>query len=210
MHNPMGARMRVTSHDGFDGFQRGGPSPIPVTCFEGREDEKKKCCRKWGVTPLWKTVKTVTKRQRRPQRWPESGESAGISRLSRCECAAHARKGDAMKVRLVQTNIHGAPCGTSHHWARHSDESVARAKELRLQGLSYRAIAKALDIHRSVIWAWVAGKRRKPAARVVARRIRSESFVTNHQQISENPAPARAAGAGALFATVKNTVKNKK
>lgn len=110
-----------------------------------------------------------------------------------------------MTVRLVQTNIHGAPCGTSHHWARHSDEIVAQAKELRLQGLSYRAIAKALDIHRSVVWAWVAGKRRKAPVRVIARRIKPAPFAVNHQQTSADPAPMRVPGRDALVDTAKNT-----
>ncbi len=81
----------------------------------------------------------------------------------------------------MHTNLHGLPVGSDHHLAVHSDDVVARARAMRRDGMTYRAIGAALGVHFGVVWAWVAGKRRKPAARVIARRVRSESFVTNHQ-----------------------------
>lgn len=108
-------------------------------------------------------------------------------------------------IKIVHTNIHGAPVGEDHHWTVHPDTVVDRARAMRRDGMSYRAIGAALGVHFGVVWAWVAGKRRRPPARVIARRIRPEQSAVNHQQTSADPVPMRVPDRDASADTAKNT-----
>ncbi|WP_366945409.1 helix-turn-helix domain-containing protein [Hydrogenophaga sp.] len=114
-------------------------------------------------------------------------------------------------VVIKTTNLQGLPVGPSHHWCVYPDSVVARAQALRLAGLSVRAIAAELGgVHPSTVHRWVTGQRRRPPKRRVARRVRSESFVANHQLPPENPVSARPAADSAPVHTVNLTVTDRK
>ncbi len=91
-----------------------------------------------------------------------------------CECDERAGDDILTQVRLIQTNIQGQHCGEHSHLARYPDSLVAQAKELRAQGLTMRAIASRLGPHYTTVIRWLAGTRRAPPARVVARRVQSK------------------------------------
>lgn len=79
-----------------------------------------------------------------------------------------------MKVRIVKTNLQGLPVGESHHYTRYPDSLVERAKAMRAEGKTLRAIAAELGVSHTIVHQWSAGLRRRPAVRVIARRARSE------------------------------------
>lgn len=78
------------------------------------------------------------------------------------------------KIEFLHCNAHGHPVGLSNMMARHGDEVVAKARELYADGLSYKAVGKALGIPWPTIQSWVgkSGNQRRnvPAVRITARR----------------------------------------
>lgn len=91
-------------------------------------------------------------------------------------------------IELRTTNARGVLCGESQPMCKWPDTLVAEARALRAQGMTIDGIAAQLDgPHRATIYRWLAGTARKPAARVVARRVRSESFDKDHLRQGENP-----------------------
>lgn len=76
----------------------------------------------------------------------------------------------AFTVVLVPTGLRGHPCGAGHWNARHDDATVARALALHAAGLQPTAISRELGIARRTVRQWVTGTRRKPPARLIARR----------------------------------------
>lgn len=100
-----------------------------------------------------------------------------------------------MKVRIVKTNLQGLPVGESHHFARYPDALIEQAKAMRAQGQTLRAIAAELGVSHSAVHQWSAGLRRRPHARVVARRVKNpDLFNINRQKSGSNPASMRPAG----------------
>lgn len=84
----------------------------------------------------------------------------------------HARDATVTSVLLVPANIQGQPCGEHSHRARFSDATVQRARKLRAAGWTFQAIADEVGASRPTIYDWVSFRRRKPPARVVARRVK--------------------------------------
>jgi hypothetical protein len=84
-------------------------------------------------------------------------------------------------VRLVKCNALGRPVGEDSPTAVFSDATVARARAMREQGARLTAIANELGCNFRTVSDWCLGKRRPDPVRIVVRRIRPESFVTNHQ-----------------------------
>lgn len=77
------------------------------------------------------------------------------------------------QVRLVSTTLRGVPVGESSPNTRWPDTMVAQAKALRAEGMPIRKITANLNgPHHATVWRWVAGVTRKPAARVIARRVK--------------------------------------
>ncbi len=77
-------------------------------------------------------------------------------------------------IEMRACNPRGVLCGESQPACRHPDATVALARELRSAGLSYQAIADALGLkYRQTVWQWVAGGGRKPAARIIVKRIKA-------------------------------------
>lgn len=85
---------------------------------------------------------------------------------------------------LVTTNARGLLCGESHRFAKHPDATIARARQLRGEGLTYRAIGIELGVHFVTVWYWLSGRRRRPHAKVVAKRAMD-------RQSAQKPALAR-------------------
>lgn len=81
-------------------------------------------------------------------------------------------------IKLVRTNIHGVPVGEDNPTARYSDATVARARDLRAEGWTLSAIAEELGVKtKTVVHDWVIFRRRKPPARIVARRVKPSEKV---------------------------------
>lgn len=59
------------------------------------------------------------------------------------------------KIEILFCNAIGKLVGTSHGNARHGDDVVSKAREMYAAGLGYRAIGKALGVHRSTVQSWV-------------------------------------------------------
>lgn len=79
-----------------------------------------------------------------------------------------------IEVRIIPTNIHGQPVGESHFLA-YPDSVVEEARALRAQGWTLMAIAAKLGPHFTTVGCWVRGERRKPAVKVVARRVKTNT-----------------------------------
>src|SRR5690606_12588278 len=72
----------------------------------------------------------------------------------------------------VQCSARGIPLGTSHHNVTHDDTFPARAREMRAQGLTYRAIAESLGVNLWTARHWALGTRRNiTPARTIMRRV---------------------------------------
>lgn len=59
------------------------------------------------------------------------------------------------KIEILFCNAIGKLVGTSHGMVRHGDDVVAKAREMHAAGVGYRAIGKALGVHRSTVQSWV-------------------------------------------------------
>lgn len=93
-------------------------------------------------------------------------------------------------IELRTTNPRGIVCGISHPSCKYSDATVARAKELRAQGMTLQAIADCLGLpNRVTVWNWTTGRSRKPYARISAKRVRPS--VKNAKDI-QNTVEAKA------------------
>lgn len=85
---------------------------------------------------------------------------------------------NAQPAKYVLKEVELAACGRyvngSHHWNKHSDETVRRAKEMHAQGMSGPAIAKELGngVTKQHIYNWVKGKCRKETHIKVIRRVK--------------------------------------
>ncbi len=84
-------------------------------------------------------------------------------------------------IKLVKCNLAGLPMGEDNPVCKYTDDVVAQARHLYDQGMTLKAISAELGPCFQAIHDWVTDRGRKPPVRVIARRIRSESFVTNHQ-----------------------------
>ena len=122
----------------------------------------------------------------------------------------------AFTVVLVPTGPRGHPCGAPHWNARHSDDVVARALALHAAGQQPTAISWALGVCRRTVRQWLSGTRRRPAARLIARRRPvleqgvappdlSKSFDANHQRIRHSLATVRVSWQDAGADTDKPT-----
>lgn len=79
-----------------------------------------------------------------------------------------------MHIEIKTTNLHGYACGESHHLCRWPDAMVERAKVMGAEGVSVRAIAAELQgPHYATVYRWIAGQRRRPPVRRIARRVQS-------------------------------------
>lgn len=79
-------------------------------------------------------------------------------------------------IELRTTNARGVLCGESQPMCKWPDRMVAEARTLRAQGLTIHEIAARLNgPHHTSVWRWVAGVTRRPAARVIARRVRTST-----------------------------------
>lgn len=89
------------------------------------------------------------------------------------------------QIRLVTTNIGGLPMGESH-WCAHPEALVQQARAMHADGISTRAIAQKLGngVHAVTVWRWVAQVSRKPAARVIARRVKKAPDCLNKARVS--------------------------
>lgn len=75
----------------------------------------------------------------------------------------------------------GHPVGASHPNAKHDDTLPARAREMRAQGLTYRAIGKALGVSEWTARHWAVGDRRNvPAQRTIMRRVPVQQHEEQH------------------------------
>jgi hypothetical protein len=116
--------------------------------------------------------------------------------------AAAATSSDSLRVRLIAASVKGWPCGESHGRVVYSDQVVAEARRLRALGMGLHAIARRLRVRTTTVADWLSGRRRSPAARVLAKlgpprrdgaapakvgRIRSASFGSNHQPAQRSP-----------------------
>jgi len=103
----------------------------------------------------------------------------------------------ATTIRLVRCNARGYAVGEDAATSRFSDAAVAKAKELRAAGWTLSQIATELGCNFRTVSDWCLGKRRRPHARVVVKRVRSEQSALNHQQALKNPsAPSKDSPAG--------------
>lgn len=84
-------------------------------------------------------------------------------------------------IKFIKTNARGAAMGEDNHSCNYIDDELARAHRLHDQGMTLKAIGAELGSYHQTIHDWVTNLRRNPPIRVIAKRIRSESFVTNHQ-----------------------------
>lgn len=84
-------------------------------------------------------------------------------------------------LRIVKCNAKGRSVGEDAATAKFSNDTVARAKELRAAGWTLSQVANEIGCNFRTVSDWCLGKPRPEPARVVVRRVRSESFVTNHQ-----------------------------
>jgi hypothetical protein len=83
--------------------------------------------------------------------------------------AAAATSSDSLQVRLVAASVKGWPCGESHGRVVYSDQVVAEARRLRALGMGLHAIARQLGVRSTTVADWLSGRRRVPAARVLAK-----------------------------------------
>ena len=83
--------------------------------------------------------------------------------------AAAATSSDSLRVRLVAASVKGWPCGESHGRVVYSDQVVAEARRLRALGMGLHAIARQLGVRSTTVADWLSGRRRVPAARVLAK-----------------------------------------
>lgn len=113
-------------------------------------------------------------------------------------------------IKLVKCNLAGLPMGEDNHACKYPDDLVAQARHLYDQGMTLKAISAELGPCFQTIHDWVKNRRRRPAVRVIARRVRSEPFVTNHQQSGANPASMRVADTDARSDTAKFTAIDSK
>jgi hypothetical protein len=84
-------------------------------------------------------------------------------------------------IKLVKCNLAGLPMGEDNPACKYTDDVVAQARHLHAQGMTLKAISAELGPCFQTIHDWVKNRRRRPAVRVIARRVRSGSFVTDHQ-----------------------------
>lgn len=75
-------------------------------------------------------------------------------------------------IRLVPTNIQGQPVGEHAHRTSFSNATVARARVLRIAGWALHAIAVEVGASHQSICDRDTFRRRKPPARVVAKRVK--------------------------------------
>lgn len=75
-------------------------------------------------------------------------------------------------IKLVACNVGGLPVGESHWNCRHPDALVAMAQDMRAAGATYPAIAAVVLADPTTVASWCLGRRRKPAARIIARRVK--------------------------------------
>lgn len=91
-------------------------------------------------------------------------------------------------IKILKTNARGILCGESQPMCRYSDATVARARELRAAGMTCKAIAEELGVkNRTTVLRWCNGERRRPHARIIAKRIRPAQCIPNCQQERETP-----------------------
>lgn len=60
--------------------------------------------------------------------------------------------------RLVRVNATGTPIGEDSHLARYADSEIDMVFRLREEGLSYRKIARMMDMPPSTVWGVINGK----------------------------------------------------
>lgn len=89
------------------------------------------------------------------------------------------------EIRIVAVNIHGQPVGEHCYLTRYSDSMVDEAKALRAEGWTLTAIGDKLGCHHTTVLRWVNGQYRKPAVKVVARRVKTP----NHSRWIMNDPP---------------------
>ncbi len=75
-----------------------------------------------------------------------------------------------VRIEIQRTNLRGWPVGEHHPRSKYSDEIVAKARAMRAQGITYRAIGQLFGAHPDTVKAWCHVKYRKPHARVIPRR----------------------------------------
>ncbi len=102
------------------------------------------------------------------------------------------------KIELVTCGPGGQRCGQSHSMARHDDTTVELARALRAQGMTYPAIGMALGAGASTVASWCIGRRRRPPAKVVARRTTLSVVRPSFRPISPTDSPPKTADSFAV------------
>lgn len=83
--------------------------------------------------------------------------------------------GQPVQIELVQVALSGQRVGESNPSTKYPDSVVAKARELKASGLSYKAVGLALGVPWTTVQNWIGrcaanAKRVTPAARIVAKR----------------------------------------
>ena len=86
-------------------------------------------------------------------------------------------------VRFVTTSARRSPVGESHGRCTHPDTLVERARALRQAGHGVNAIARQLGLDRSTVFDWVTLRRRRPHARVIVKRARPHTPISERGQL---------------------------
>lgn len=75
-------------------------------------------------------------------------------------------------IKLVKCNLAGLPMGEDNPACKYPDDLVAQARLMHDQGMTLKAISAELGPCFQTIHDYVTNRRRQPAVRVVARRVK--------------------------------------
>lgn len=85
---------------------------------------------------------------------------------------AHAGRNASEESELVPFGENGAPIGQWSSRAKYSDAEVEAVRTLRDDGMTYRAIAKKMEMPASTVWALCNGRLRSSSPKGWKRRMR--------------------------------------
>lgn len=80
------------------------------------------------------------------------------------------------KIEILYCNAAGRPVGESNGNARHSNDVVAKAREMHAGGMGYKPIGKALGVPWPTVQSWI-GKSGNKRRNVVPVRIKAQRRV---------------------------------
>lgn len=79
-------------------------------------------------------------------------------------------------IEILHCNATGRPVGESHGMARHSNDVVAKAREMHAGGMGYKPIGKALGVPWPTVQSWI-GQSGTKSRNVVPVRIKAQRRV---------------------------------